>query len=303
MMMKLVITKATLIIACLLLASKAHGQGQPNETVNEIAVFMNSGFLSADQEPIENLVGSLIAELDETVFVNGKLSVAFYKDEMPRFTKELAAMLSITHCQQSKSLDAKARERNVIHLAITDIGCPRIQGPSSLSVPLANIENSIVQTVKDLRDMNTLTWPSLILLYDDSISPDNLINMKNVLNGDNAAVSAFDMGSDPSSSISAILSELPSRQLGNKFLVVTRQASVASIHQRVEEAGLLNINTQWMYLVTDTDNNSPLMSDEILNAQDGYNLAFLYNTSSADSTDCRVGCTTINSPSCEVKCF
>lgn len=287
-MMKLVITKATLFLIFSSALSKGQQQKAPNETVNEIAVFMNSGFLVSDQESIENLVSSLIAELDETVFINGKLSVAFYKDEMPRFTKELAAMLSITHCQQSKSLDRKARERDVIHLSITDIGCPRIQSSSSLSVPLVTTENSIIQTIKDLRDMNTLTWTSLILLYDDSISSSHLINMKNVLNGDNAAVAAFDLGSDPSTSISAILSELPSRHLGNKFLVVTREASVATIHAKAEAAGLLNINTQWLYLVTDTDSQSSMIPDEILNAQDGYNLAFLYNTTSTDITDCRV---------------
>lgn len=65
----------------------SQGQKAPNDTVNEIAVFMNTGFVSGDRETIQNLVDSLVLELDETVFTLGKLAVSFYVDENPRFTK------------------------------------------------------------------------------------------------------------------------------------------------------------------------------------------------------------------------
>ena len=52
---------------------------------------------------------------------------------------ELAAVLSLTNCDEAKTLDQKANERNVIHMSITDIGCSRIQSSSTLSVPLGLI--------------------------------------------------------------------------------------------------------------------------------------------------------------------
>ena len=53
-------------------------------------------------------------------------------------------------------------------------------------------------------------------------------------------------------------------------------------------AGLLNIHTQWLYLVTDSSENSEIISEQIKKSKDGYNLAFLYNASAPDVSECRV---------------
>ena len=200
---------------------------------------------------------------------------------------DLAGVLSYTNCRQSKSLNKKANERNVIHMAITEIGCSRFKGPTSISVPLVNNSNSIIQTVKDLRDMHTLSWQTAIILYDDSVSEDVFNMLKNIMS-ENAAVSAFELGSDPSQSISSILAGLPVRELGYKFLVIAREASINGIHERAESSGLMNIKTQWLYLVTDSDATSTMMPKPILEAKDGYNLAFLYNASKPNGLECKV---------------
>ena len=233
------------------------------------------------------MVSSLIAELDQTVFRSGVLAATFYEDpSLPRFTKELTAVLSLTHCSQAKDLDKKASERNVVHLSITDSGCSRLSSASSLSVPLVTIENSVVQTLKDLRDGHTLTWESFIILYDDSISETTLNSLQKVLS-DDAAIATFSLSN--ATSVSSILSSLPGRKLGNKFMVITKKASVASIHKSVEAAGLMNINTEWLYLVTDTNRNSEMSQPtEIKEAKDGYNLAFLYNASNPNGLNCQV---------------
>ncbi len=58
---------------------------------------------------------------------------------------------------------------------------------------------------------------------------------------------------------------------------------------KAERAGLMNIMTQWMYVVTDSDASSSFESNEILQAKDGYNIAFMYNASvSSANADCRV---------------
>ena len=63
---------------------------------------------------------------------------------------------------------------------------------------------------------------------------------------------------------------------------------MASIQEKVEMAGLLNIHTQWLYLVTDSNENSEIISEQIKKSKDGYNLAFLYNASAPDVSECRV---------------
>ena len=76
--------------------------------------------------------------------------------------------------------------------------------------------------------------------------------------------------------------------VGNKFFVVTKESNVASIQEKVEMAGLLNIHTQWLYLVTDSNENSEIISEQIKKSKDGHNLAFLYNASAPDVSECRV---------------
>ena len=97
------------------------------------------------------------------------------------------------------------------------------------------------------------------------------------------------MGPDPSESLTSILASLPTRLLGNKFFVITKEASIASIQEKVEMAGLMNLHTQWLYLVTDSTGKSQIVSEQIKQAQDGYNLAFLYNASAPNIEECRVG--------------
>ena len=63
---------------------------------------------------------------------------------------------------------------------------------------------------------------------------------------------------------------------------------MASIQEKVEMAGLFNIHTQWLYLVTDSNENSEIIPEQIKKSKDGYNLAFLYNASAPDVSECRV---------------
>ena len=53
-------------------------------------------------------------------------------------------------------------------------------------------------------------------------------------------------------------------------------------------AGLMNINTQWFYLITDSNKRSEIVIEQIKTAKDGYNLAFLYNASEPDLNECKV---------------
>ena len=111
---------------------------------------MNNEFIGKEKEALMDMIGSTVAELNRTVFTSGTLRVRLYEDIMPKFTKELAVLLSITNCDQSKNIEMKTQEKQVIHLGITDIRCSRIKGESSLSVPIVNSENSIIQVFKGI---------------------------------------------------------------------------------------------------------------------------------------------------------
>ena len=199
-------------------------------------------------------------------------------------------MLSLTTCTKAKNIDKNTSKRNIIHLAITETGCSRYESsPSSIFVPLTSTSNSIVQTFKDLMDMNTLTWKSMIMLYDPQSVDSALINdLKSLLSGE-IPVAEFDLGSNPQASISGILSKLP-HGLSNQFLVLSKESDVSMISTAAENAGLTTLDHQWLYVVTDTNRNSEMMPPELTNAKDGQNVAFLFNSSTVEEgNNCQGG--------------
>ena len=77
---------------------------------------MNNEFIGKEKETLMDMIGSTVAELNQTVFTSGTLRVKLYEDIMPKFTKELAVLLSITNCDQSKNIEMKTQEKQVIHI-------------------------------------------------------------------------------------------------------------------------------------------------------------------------------------------
>ena len=84
-----------------------------------------------------------------------------------------------------------------------------------------------------MMDDKTLIWNSAILLHDSSISSDVLTHLKTVLS-ENIAIVSYDLGEDPSKVIKDLLMDIPARKLGNKFLVITKESSVSTIHKEVK---------------------------------------------------------------------
>ncbi len=80
--------------------------------------------------------------------------------------------------------------------------------------------------------MKTLTWDSVVLLHGQSVPMASLGQMISIIS-EIASVATFDLGANPSESINGLLKDLPARQLGYKFMVLTKEASVSSIHAAV----------------------------------------------------------------------
>ena len=239
---------------------------------------MSDDFIQSQAENVQDLVESLISELKETTFQSGKIEASFHQNELPRFTNELTAILSLTTCKKSQNIDKKASKRHIIHLAITETGCTRHGSSSSIFIPITNIQNSIIQTFKDMIDMHTLTWNSMIMLYDHSTDP-SLINDLKLLLSSQIPTAEFDLGTNPEDSIMGILRSLP-HKLSNQFLVLSKESDVSSIANAADQAGLTTLDHQWLYVVTDTNRESEMLPKELSNAKDGQHVAFLFNSSS-----------------------
>ena len=61
-------------------------------------------------------------------------------------------------------------------------------------------------------------------------------------------------------------------------------------HIQAKSESMLSTDSQWLYVVTDTNSQDSDMSPYINMAQDGYNMAFAFNTSyNQDAAECPSG--------------
>ena len=106
---------------------------------------MNKEFIGQNRNTMYEMIQKSVADLNENVFTAGTLIVQIYEDKVPKFTRELTALLSITNCHESHELDKKANQKQVIHMSITEMKCSRIRSSTSLSVPMVTPDMAIVQ--------------------------------------------------------------------------------------------------------------------------------------------------------------
>ena len=106
---------------------------------------MNKEFIGQNRNTMYEMIQKSVADLNENVFTAGTLIVRIYEDKVPKFTRDLTALLSITNCHESHELDKKANQKQVIHMSITEMKCSRIRSSTSLSVPIVTPDMAIVQ--------------------------------------------------------------------------------------------------------------------------------------------------------------
>ena len=102
------------------------------------------------------------------------------------------------------------------------------------------------------------------------------------------AVSMFDLGtmnnmsaSDRNMKLGNLLRGFPGKDLGNHFLIICKHSIVEDMMNIAKSNKMFNFDSQWVFMVTDTNSSSFDMSPYIKMASDGYNLGFVFNTSIA----------------------
>ena len=118
-------------------------------------------------------------------------------DEVPAIImfifSDHTVLLTMMNCDETHSLSQDLSRSDTIHVGISELGCQRFTVDTGLLVPVTSPGNSIAQLLADLRDMDTLTWKSFVIIHDDSISKDMGDTIHEIL-AKKAAISMFDLG-------------------------------------------------------------------------------------------------------------
>jgi len=261
----------------------------PNFTQVRLGVVVDESFIRSEGSTsgqIEEIIRSSLAVADQS-FARGEFTEVVWTDytaAQEEYGEDKTAVLSLLNCAQTHSLAKMMSQHETLHIAISDLGCKRLEQDTSMMLPVVGPGNSVVQLLSDLRNKHTLPWKSFIVVHDDSITKEVGEAVHRILAID-AAVAMFDLG--PSSSgdvkdkIRKMLTGFPAHDLGNKFLIMTRKNIVKDFINVAEDMSLFRIESQFVYMVTDTNSMDFDMSPFINMGHDGYNLAFIFNTSYA----------------------
>jgi len=260
----------------------------PNYTHVKIGVVIDEAWVSSDGSSADELTEIFQNTFSATNFAHGEFELDVIT-EVPlekEYGQDMTAVISLTDCKKSHALSRKvAKQHFTLHVALSDIGCKRLEYDTSFLIPVVEPVDNIVQLLSDLRYANTLQWQSFILITDDSISNPLQDHIYQRLARD-ATISTFSLAGNDKSSIKRLLDGFPGHDLGAKFLVMTRKALIEDFMDVVAELNMFHVSFQWVYVVTDSNEQDTNMNRYIEKAEDGYNLAFVFNTS---STTCESG--------------
>lgn len=261
----------------------------PNFTQVRLGVVVDQSFIRTEgstSQQIEEIIRSALTAVDQS-FAHGEFTQVDwidYSEVQEDFGGEMTAVLSLLNCEQTHTLSKLMMKYDSFHIAISDLGCKRLEHDTSMLLPVVGPGNSVVQLLSDLRNKHTLPWKSFIVIHDDSITKEVGEAVHRVLAID-AAVAMFDMGpvnaDNVRDKIRKMLTGFPAHDLGNRFLIMTRKNIVKDFIEVAEDMSLFRIEAQFVYVVTDTNSLDFDMSPYINMGHDGYNLAFIFNTSYA----------------------
>lgn len=269
----------------------------PNDTHVILGVVVDERWVRASGElgEVENAVREAVANTD---LVHGSMVLEWTTNikVAANYGKNKTAVLSILDCKKTHSLAKKLSSHGTIHIAISDTGCRRLPDETSLFTPIVTGGQAAIQLIADLRYADTLPWNSFIVLHDDSIGPVLGEEIHKIFARD-ATVAMFNMGNlsqlDDRAKMDAIrkvLRGFPAHDLGNKFVIMTRKDVIKDFMQVAESMHMFRVESEWMYLVTDSHSLDMDMTPYIQMAKDGYNLGFVYNASDArPEAECTTG--------------
>jgi len=278
------------VTACLLTLTGVYSLSNlPNYTHVTLGVVVDESWIRQEgvtPEQMEEIIRTTISAADSNKLAHGEFLIEWTNDIIvpEDYGKDLTAVLSLVDCTKSQSISRKVSKHNTLHVAISDIGCQRLEWDTSMLIPVVDPGTALVQLLADLRYAHTMPWKSFIVIHDDSISKTLGDHIHQILARD-ASVAMYSLDAMTSgnriSTIKKMLTGFPAHDLGNKFLILTRKNVIKDFIEVAEELHMFRIESQWVYVVTDTNSMDFDMSPFINLGHDGYNLAFVFNTSYA----------------------
>ncbi|KAG8040175.1 hypothetical protein G9C98_000745 [Cotesia typhae] len=224
------------------------------------------------------------------------LSIHLSQDTGINLKQDYTILLSVTTCQVAWELFKRARAEKLVHLAITDLDCPRLPINEAITVPLVDPGEELPQIFFDMRLEQSLKWNRINFIHDGNQPITKVIqafstDFPKKLGLASQLLSGFTRGRSEVAtrrSIRDLLTKFSSRRaLDQQFLVIVGHKFVSLIIEVAKSLGLLHPKSQWLFVIPDmADHNKGNVSYLLDYLDEGENLAFLYNSTKKNGTRC-----------------
>ncbi|XP_015840718.1 ionotropic receptor 93a isoform X1 [Tribolium castaneum] len=261
-----------------------------------LAVIIDREFLSNEYEVIKHAIESYLVFAKREILKHGGVNVQYYSWTTINIKKDVTAIFSIASCPDTWRLFRQARDANLLHMAISESDCPRLPPDEAITVPLITRGEELPQLLLDLRTRQTYNWNSAFILYDDTLSRDQVTRVvKSItaqysnLRVNAAAISFVKLETrlpmdEIRRQVKEILSSVSIKTVGGNFLAIIGYELVELLMEYAKMFGLVNTRTQWLYIISNTHFRHKDINRFRQLLSEGDNIAFLYNNTVNNDT-------------------
>ncbi|XP_044014294.1 ionotropic receptor 93a [Aphidius gifuensis] len=219
------------------------------------------------------------------------LSIHVFQDIQTNLARDYMILLSVSTCQTAWNLFKRAKIEKLVHLAITDINCPRLPAKEGMSIPLVDPGEELPQIFYDLRVSGAFHWSKATFLHDDSIERETIGKIIQAFDDELPILARglstnslffFERGKSDTvtnQNIQNILVKFSTGMfLSNQFIVIVAHDTLSHVLQTARSLKMLNPSTQWLFIVpnmVEFPYGSRRFPIELLG--EGENIAILYN--------------------------
>ncbi|CAH2047486.1 unnamed protein product, partial [Iphiclides podalirius] len=260
------------------------------------AVILDRQFLGDQYQPILDELKDYIKELARVELKHGGVVVHYYSWTSINIKK----VFSVASCEDTWTLFSRAVEEELLLVALTEAGCPRLPADAAVTVTYTEAGQELPQIILDLRAERAFNWKSAVILHDDALNMETISRVvqsmtSQVVNGmvPSVSVAVYKMKYMTNEylkkkEIHRVLSKLPVKKIGENYMVIVKSDVMPVIAESARHLQMSHTQAQWLYILPDTSVRNRSFENLIDSLHEGENVAYLFNVTD-DHPECKNG--------------
>ncbi|CAH1987367.1 unnamed protein product [Acanthoscelides obtectus] len=252
------------------------------------AIVIDRQFVGDEHDTIKFEIEKFVDYVKREVLKSGGVNAFYFSWAAINVKRDFSAILSITSCEDTWRLFRAADPENILHMAVTESECPRLPTDRAITVPLITKGKELAQLMLDFKTEDIYDWKSAVVIYDEMLDRDmagglvKAISQRSNNEAKATGVSLIKLKRHLSKEdLRAVLSTIHTDTVGTNFLAVVGYNLVHGMMEIAKTLNLVNTETQWLYVISDTDAKFHDIGTFRKILREGDNTAFVYNISHA----------------------